>query len=75
MLPAFDEAPLNEPVEDADQSDRLDLEKLGQSPLMDAFVLREIGDGLPLRTRHAEVASLLLESLPHEAVDLMNQKS
>ena len=40
--------------------------------LVNAFVFRKIGDGLPLRTRQAGVASLLLESLPHEAVDLMN---
>ena len=63
MLAAFDEAPLGEFVEDAHQRDRLDLQQFGEAALMNAFVLREIGDSLPLRAREAEASGALLETL------------
>jgi hypothetical protein len=72
MLPSFDQPSVFQLVEDPDQSDRLDLEQLGEGGLVNALVLREIGDGLPLRTRQSAISCVLLESLSPEAGDLMN---
>ena len=61
VLPALDQAAFREPVENAHQGDRLDVEQFGEAGLMDALVLREIGDGLPLRTGQAWMSGPLFE--------------
>ena len=42
---------------------------------MDAFVLGEIGDGLPLRAGQAEPSGALLEALAQKARGFMQQKA
>jgi hypothetical protein len=75
VLPALDQPPFREPVENAHQGNRFDVEQFGEAGLMDAFVLREISDGLPLRTRQALMSGPLFESLAQEAGDLVQQKA
>ena len=72
--------PLDQPlglelVDDAAERDRLDLQQLGQTALVDAFVLREVSQDLPLRPRQARAARVLLEAPLQQAGDLVQQKS
>src|SRR5258705_13869541 len=61
-------------VDDAAKRDRLDLQQIGQAALVDAFVLRQVGQDLPLRTREAGAARVLLEAFPEQSRDVMQQK-
>ena len=61
-------------VDDAAKRDRLDLQQIGQAALVDAFVLRQIGQDLPLRTREAGSTRVLLEAFPEQSRDVMYQK-
>src|SRR5258707_7810464 len=61
-------------VDDAAKRDRLDLQEIGQAALVDAFVLRQIGQDLPLRTREAGAARVLLKASPQQSRDVMQQK-
>src|SRR5580692_6937237 len=62
-------------VDDAHERDRLDLQQLGQTALMDTFVLREVSQDLPLRPRQARAPGVLLEASLQQARDLVQQKS
>src|SRR6185295_5301324 len=61
-------------VDDAAKRDRLDLQQIGQAALVDAFVLRQIGQDLPLRTRKAGAARVLLEAFPEQSRDVQKPK-
>src|SRR5882762_9189064 len=61
-------------VDDAAKRDRLDVQQLRQTALVDAFVLRQIGQHLPLRTRQAGAARVLLEASPEQSRDIVQQK-
>jgi hypothetical protein len=61
--------PLHQPedlklVDDAAKRDRLDLQQVSQAALIDAFVLRQIGQDLPLRMRETGAARVLLKASP-----------
>jgi len=43
--------------------------------LIDALVVSQIGQHLPLRPRQAEVSRVLLEASPQQSRDVMQQKS
>src|SRR5882672_7229448 len=74
MRMALDQRQRLELVDDAAKRDRLDLQEIGQAALVDALVLRQIGQDLPLRTREAGTARVLLEALPEQSRDFMEQK-
>ena len=75
MLPSLDQAARLKLVENAHQADRLDFENVGQRRLMDALVLGEVHEHLPLRPCEAEPARTLLEALAHQACDIMDEKA
>src|SRR5882757_6318241 len=71
--------PLNQPerlklVDDAAKGDRLDLQQLSQAALVDAFVLRQISEDLPLRARKTGAAGVLLKMSPEQPRNVMQQK-
>ncbi len=71
----LDQTPRLELVDDAAKRDRLDFQQVGQAALVDAFVLRQIGQHLPLRPRQAGVSRVLLKASPQQSRDLVQQKS
>src|SRR6266403_5478663 len=71
----LDQTPGLELVDDAAKRDRLDLQELSQAALVDALVVRQIGQHLPLRPRQAGVARVLLKASPEQSRDVMQQKS
>jgi hypothetical protein len=73
-------APLDQPaclqlVENAHQRDGLDFQDIGEPALMDAFVLGQIGERLPLRTGQPEIARPLLETLAQQACNVMQEET
>jgi hypothetical protein len=75
MGPALDEAGGLELVDDAPERDRLDLEDIGKPALMDALVLGEVREHLPLRPRQAEAPGPLLETLAEEARNVVKDEA
>src|SRR5258705_11379906 len=71
----FDQPQRLKLVDDAAERDRLDFQQVGQSSLVDAFVLRQISQHVPLRARETEAARVLLEASPEQARDFVQQKS
>jgi len=72
--------PLDQPqrlqlVDDAAKRDRLDVQQVSQAALVDAFVSRQIGQNLPLRTRQPGVVRILLKASPQQSRDFVQQKS
>jgi hypothetical protein len=62
-------------VDDAGERNRLDVEKLGEAALIDTLVSGEVSQDLPLRTREARPACVLLESLSQEPRDIVQQEA
>jgi hypothetical protein len=75
MWVPFDQTPGLQLVEDATKRDRLDFEKLCESRLIDALVLPEVGQDLPLRSGQPATARVLLKSLSEQTSDLVQQES
>src|ERR1700678_2878165 len=75
MRVPFDQPPRLQLIEDATKRDCLDFEKLCESRLIDALVLREVGQDLPLRSGQPRTARVLLKSLSEQTGDLVQQES
>src|SRR6195256_3339231 len=71
----FDQTARLEPVDDAAKRDRLDFQQVSQAALVDALVVRQIGQHLPLRPRQAGAARVLLKASLEQSRDVMQQKS
>src|SRR2546430_13975334 len=71
----LDQAQRLELVDDAAKRDRLDFQQVSQAALVDALVIRQIGQHLPLRPRQAGVSRVLLKASPQQSRDLVQQKS
>src|SRR5258708_6519315 len=71
----LDQTPRLEFVDDAAKRDRLDLQQVSQAALVDALVVRQIGQHLPLRPRQSGAARVLLKASPQQSRDLVQQKS
>ena len=71
----LDEPGRLEPVQDAQQRDRLDLEDLGEADLVDPLVLGEVDQHLPLRAGEPEAAHALLEPLAQQAGDVVQHEA
>jgi hypothetical protein len=61
MRVPFDQSQRLELVDDAAKRDRFNFEKLRESFLINALVLREVGQNLPLRPGEAGSAGILLQ--------------
>jgi hypothetical protein len=75
MRMSFDQFAGLQLVQDARQRDRLHVEQFRQSALVDAFVLSQIGQRLPLRSGQPGFAGNLLEPLPEQPRDFVQQKT
>ena len=75
MEQPLDQPRLLQPVEDAGERDRLDLEELGQRALLDALVARQMRQHLALRPGQPEVARILLEALAHQAGHVVQEEA
>src|ERR1700730_1455361 len=62
-------------VDDAAERDRLDLQQLSPTALVDPFVLRQVSQDLPLRPRQPRAGRVLLEAPLQQACDLVQQES
>src|SRR5258705_13426148 len=71
----LDQAQRLELVDDAAKRDRLNFQQVSQAALIDALVVRQIGQHLPLRARQAGAARVLLKASPQQPRDVMQQKS
>src|SRR5882672_5309064 len=71
----LDQAQRLESVDDAAKRDRLDFQQVSQAALVDALVVRQIGQHLPLRPRRAGTARVLLKASPEQSCDVMQQKT
>jgi hypothetical protein len=67
MRVPFDQSHRLELVDDAAKRDRFDFEKLRESLLINALVLREVGQNLPLRSGEPGSTEELLQPLLQEA--------
>ena len=75
MEQPLDQTRLLQPVEDAGERDRLDLEDLGQRALLDALVARQMRQHLALRAGQPELARILLEALAHQAGHVVQEEA
>ncbi len=75
MRAPFDQSQHLQPVDDATKRDRLDFEKLRESLLINAVVLREVGRSLPLRPGKAGSGGVFLEPLFHWASYVVQQET
>src|SRR6266404_20347 len=75
VQPALDQIGLLQPIENARQRDRLDLEDFRQRALLDALVARQMGQDLPLRAGQPQAARILLEALAHQPRHIVKQKA
>ena len=71
----LDQASLFEPVDHPAQGDRLDLEQIGKSALIDPLMSAERYQRAPLRARHADQARALVEASPHQARYIADQEA
>src|SRR5579872_5814804 len=66
---------LFKPIDMAAQGDRLNLEDLGEPGLMDPFMPREMDQHLPLRPAEPQPSRLLIEFLPQQPRNIMQQEA
>jgi hypothetical protein len=71
----LDQTPRLELVDDAAKRDRLDFQEVSQAALVDALVVRQIRQHLPLRPRQAVAERVLLKASLEQSCDVMQQKS
>src|SRR6266446_212288 len=72
---SLDQTPRLKLVDDAAKRDRFDFQQVSQAALVDALVVRQIGQHLPLRPRQAGAARILLKASLEQSRDVMQQKS
>jgi hypothetical protein len=75
VLAALDQTLFCEFVENADEGNRLDFQQVRQAGLMDAFIVGEIGERLPLRPCQAKTFGALLEPLAKQSRDVMQKET
>jgi hypothetical protein len=71
---ALDQAVVAQPVHQPRQRDRLDIERLRQIGLLEAFMPLQPQQHRPLRPGHAETARLLVGVGPQQAADVADQE-
>jgi len=74
MRVALDQSQRLELVDDAAKRDRFDFEKLRESLLINALVLREVDQNLPLRPGEAGSVGILFQPLLQQASHVVQQE-
>jgi hypothetical protein len=75
MRAAFHEACLFKPIKDPDQGDWFKFQKVGECALLNAVIVRQVSQDLPLRARQAQAFRLLLEPLAEQSGYIVQQET